>query len=615
MKRKINKLMTAIFATVLLVSGAATSLISVGTIHAADDTGSIIIHKHEAGDAIGDAGDGQELSAEKVAAMGDPIADVPYLVYAITSKLSAEQLSDFNNALSDADIVKDLHAFSKATETLGIDNLNINFSKVSPANSVTDADGNLTIDDLPINQYYLVIEQPVRHVSLPQSEPFVVRIPTNITVDDHQEEIKDVHVYPKGKVLSFAPQKRVGQMSLLNEGAGVYELDASTDGGIGVGGSNFYTMSMQMAPGYTAAGIPNAKIEISDIFPEALQLTGYESAADLDNLITIYGNRHNFGVMAQKINLDDPIDEDDPDNTTKISDYLTVSYAKNGSRNELKVTLQNNTGDSANQAALNKFLDSYNRLYFSFEVENTSTDGYQTFPNDIEVNYWRDAENDEPTISETTVEEATMHTGGFKYTKMTDESDQLPGATFRVGIKVDGNIEYIKVIKNSDGKITKVLLPGDEDYDNNSAVYYESVSSNDENEKGVIEFNGLPVYENYKYVASATDTEDEGDSDEANSDEEVVRSENMKPVKMKYYVVETEAPAGFEKLTQPREVMPDELSSTEPTDEYSTIVNVKKFTLPFTGIAGWWMFLLGFVIVGAAAFFLIRNQRKAKVRV
>ncbi|QBO37327.1 hypothetical protein EQG49_13070 [Periweissella cryptocerci] len=604
-KKKINKLMTMVFATLLFLSGAATSLIGISTIHA-DDTGSITIHKHEAG-GIGEAGDGQELDAAEVAQMGNPIADVPYFVYEISSNLTAEQLSDLNGALEDPAIVKALHDLTKTNETLTVDDLKINLAKVSPANiadSMTDENGNLTIDELALDKYYIVIEQAARHVSLPQSAPFVVRVPTNITNDGQTQEIKDIHVYPKGLVLSFAPQKRVGEMQMVSEaGGGLYELFGATEGGIGVGGSNFYTMSLQISPGYVDANIPNAKIEISDIFPEALQLKN--PATDLDKLVAVYGNPHMFGDMSQKIDADE------------IAKYFEFSYVKNGDgRNELKVTIQNISGDPGDQAELNEFLDTYNRLYFSFEVENTSTDGYQTFPNDIEVNYWRDASiPDDVTINEKTVEEATMHTGGFKYTKMTDDSDQLPGATFRVGVKVNGDIQYVKVIKNDEGTITKVLLPGDDGYDD-ATEYYEAVSSADEDKRGVVEFNSLPVYEKYKYVApSGSDVDTTPDEDDPDGDIESAQNENLTPTKMKYFVVEMSAPAGYEKLTEPRAVQPDELSSTEKTDEYSTIVNVKKFTLPFTGIAGWWLFLLGFVVVGMAGFLLIRNQRKAKARV
>ena len=80
---------------------------------------------------------------------------------------------------------------------------------------------------------------------------------------------------------------------------------------------------------------------------------------------------------------------------------------------------------------------------------------------------------------------------------------------------------------------------------------------------------------------------------------------------IQYYLVEVEAPAGYELLAQPIEFTID--AATTATGIDLEVTNVPKFTLPFTGGAGAGMFYtLGLLLVGGGALFLIVARVRAR---
>ena len=162
--------------------------------------GSIIIHKHLTG------GDGSQGKPDGSAdADGDPLADVTFAAYPITS-LDLSKQTDWDT-LSNL-VVPDSSCANPTAPTLSGQTLG-----ASAGSGTTASNGQATIGDLPVRAY-LVCETAAPANVVQKAKPFVATIP----YPDNGKWLYDVNVYPKNTVAAI--DKTVEQQSQYGYGLG-----------------------------------------------------------------------------------------------------------------------------------------------------------------------------------------------------------------------------------------------------------------------------------------------------------------------------------------------------------------------------------------------------------
>ena len=197
------------------------------------------------------------------------------------------------------------------------------------------------------------------------------------------------------------------------------------------------------------------------------------------------------------------------------------------------------------------------KVTYEASLNEDAVNGVLGNPNEVELEYSNDPQDQ--TSTDTTTDEEKVHTAAIKVLKFEEgyEDKVLSGAKFvlKNGEGADGT--YYKLV---DGKITWV--------DN-----IEEADEKTTNAEGIVEFKGLK---------NGT-----------------------------YYLVETEAPEGFNKLTDPIEVTIDYENQTEIEFQEAKVANSTGVELPGTGGAGTTLFaVLGGGIILVAAFCLIKGKSK-----
>jgi fimbrial isopeptide formation D2 family protein/LPXTG-motif cell wall-anchored protein len=169
------------------------------------------------------------------------------------------------------------------------------------------------------------------------------------------------------------------------------------------------------------------------------------------------------------------------------------------------------------------------------------------------------------------------HTGRIVVDKRdaADNQVKLAGAKFKIAATLDDANNEEHFLRISGGAILKY---GDTDYDDVSD--YEVETDND----GVAAFEGLLDY---------------------------TESDSTKTYKT-YYLVETQAPEGYNLLTEPVEVTFD--GTADADNSYTVTALIKNnagFTLPKTGGMGTFIFTLGGIaLMGAALLIYVTRRRK-----
>lgn len=210
------------------------------------------------------------------------------------------------------------------------------------------------------------------------------------------------------------------------------------------------------------------------------------------------------------------------------------------------------------------------RTYFTAQINQHAAMG-EEIPNQAHVEFTNNvgktftADSDQPEV----------HTGGalLKKVDASDETKVLPGATFEVYRKATykestaGNAElkYIQL----EGETTETAMVKMEFYDN-EALTGEKVTSFTTDENGVGYVYGLAY----------------GD----------------------YYLVETEAPSGYNKLATPIKITIN--ATSHQTENAVTVENTAGALLPSTGGPGTTAFSIGGTALMAAAVLLLLRRRK-----
>lgn len=209
------------------------------------------------------------------------------------------------------------------------------------------------------------------------------------------------------------------------------------------------------------------------------------------------------------------------------------------------------------------------RVYFTAKI-NENAAMSETIPNQAHVKYTNNLDRDYSADSD----QPEMHTGGtIVYKKSSASNKVLSGATFEVyrDAKADEEAAQTIVIGGDEKKVVKVSFYDTEKIDGNRS----KVASVTTDANGVAYIYGLAYG--------------------------------------KYYLVETQAPAGYNKLNDPILFEINATSHVIDTDGKGgiTVMNVPGIELPETGGAGTQAYAaVGWMLIGAAACLMLARKKR-----
>lgn len=317
-----------------------------------------------------------------------------------------------------------------------------------------------------------------------------------------------------------------------------------------------------------AIGIAKA-YEITDTLDTRLTLVSIDKVALAKDKGT-FGNSEAVGY--EKDEKETPLNEEtvilkkDKDYTVTIgktesgADTFKVALTSAGMR-----TVANAIATGTADTALNEL-----RVYFKAKINETAAMG-EKIPNQAHVKYTNNLDRDYSANSD----QPEVYTGGtIVYKKSSTSAKFLPGATFEVYRDAKENEQETQtiVIGGEEKKVVKVSFYNMETIENNQ----QKVDSVTTDENGVAYIYGL---------AYGT-----------------------------YYLVETQAPAGYNKLNDP---ISFEINATSHEIDTTgkggiTVVNVPGVELPETGGTGTKAYAIGgWMLIGAAMLMLARKKRVA----
>ena len=423
------------------------------------------------------------------------------------------------------------------------------YYKKHPAYTVTtDNNGkatvNLTQNSLP-DGVYAVIERENIAVSEPV-EPFYVVIPA--TTPDGGSLVYELTVKPKNEVIGdIKIEKDV--ISLGNDWASVDAYKAHT----WIIGA---TIPLDIADG--------KKYEINDNLSNQLDYLGNIKVQVEDKTPTAESK-----VLELKKDQDYVLTETLVDSVaTKDSDAFKISLTAAGMRK-----IGNYVGSAVNNYMIRVYFDAQinSNAKVAEEIPNKATLKYTN-----SVNFDFNAESDVPEVV----------TGGAKLLKVdaADKVTTLAGATFKVYRPATAEeIADEKVITETIKGISVPVMPVE--FFDNAALTGNKVTSVTSNADGVVLIYGLA------YNNAILDPDAEADSEENT-----------------YYLVETEAPDGYNLLTKPLEL---KVSATSHLD--TSVIKVENnagFELPQTGGIGTTIFTMtGLILMLGAGIILVTRRR------
>ena len=430
-------------------------------------------------------------------------------------------------------------------------------SAASTASVTTAADGSATASNLP-QGVYLVTEDESESVSVP-ADPFVVAVP--MTNADGDGWLSDVHVYPKNETMTDDKELKADTKD---------DAAAQTQSGtsVNVGDTVTWTITPSVPSEIVAYkknddGTPATPTSVTSEDAN-ISYTVYD---ELDEALTYTdGSVKVYGIKST---------DNEKTGGTLVSQSGNYTVTLDTATNKLSVSFT-----AAGRLAL------YNADYKKLRVEIDTVVNAKVLNktvhkigNDSSVEFVNKFDQTKTAESET----VEIHTAAIDITKTdaTNTSTKLAGAKFQIADS-EANAKagnYLK--KTADGYIVD---PSDSRYATASA-WVETTDAN-----GKATFSGL---EDYTSVIAADGTET--------------------PTYCSYWLVETQAPEGYNLPASPFKVTFTEDGATETANWTlsTTITNTNEFTLPLTGGMGTMLLtLVGVMLVGGAGIALFSTRKK-----
>lgn len=546
------------------------------------EKGNLTIHKYLVDDVseIGSEGDGTEKEEDKVA--GDPVEGVAFNVYSLKcdegapvippSEKDGAVYNKIKMTINEEDVEKLQIKIGSATYTYTMSKI----TDTAPSNGLTDDDGTLSYEGLAAGYYY--VEEDLENSTKDAkalidfvSRPFIVAVP--MTNSDGDGWNADVHVYPK------------------NQGADTQKTaNGEVENSVNVGDVINYEISVALPADIGEFSTFNFR----DVLDAALAYGGE------DTVKVFVSNKKDGKIVADaKVYIPQSVSEGDDKKVywtvTDTDSVIRVEFTEDGLKH--LATFVDDGKDTKTHVGM-EFQATVNENIFDKEYFVVENKGY------IEWNSDPEGDGDP---KETPTPETQTPVGEIEVDKRGTSDDpaagNLKGAEFQIAATEDGAEagEFIKVLVNDKGRITKLVNPEDDDYQDalDWIILPNATTEEIEEKQEEIDevfsfydnsFKGLKVFEN----DGSKDTD-----------------------YLTYYLVETKAPKGYNLLGSPEEVTftaaakDNDGKYKEKHSIVPIVYNTKGFTLPRTGGPGLIILtIFGIVLVGLGIMVALPKKRK-----
>lgn len=558
--RKLGKMLAVIM---LMFTTFGSGIGAFAADHAAIQpvSGDLTIHKHWAEDSsqIGAEGDGTEQTISN-----PPVENVQFNVYKLTPKTSGTDPVVPPSEKDGAVYTKN----ASSTELSIAYNGNTYVYTLTKEAGVGKTDANGIVKLTGLKGFYYVEEDLAASQSpkptIPDGsggkkevtiaspvKPFVISVPMTTTTEDSWNT--DVHVYPKNQ--GQTPTK---------------DMDGASKNSVNIGDSVNYDIKVNI-PGdiedYTV-------YKINDKLDSALTYTTGSAKA------FVYKDDGAGGWTKLEIpnasNVHYTVTDADPTVGTGNDNTLTVDFTDAG-RDKLQEYMTTAGG-------------SYTHVGIEFTTvvnENVKDKPNYTIVNkgEIEFNNGLTTENDKVPTTET-----ETNVGEVIIDKKDQKGNALTGAEFQIAKdNTDAKAgSFIKVKVNASGDITDLVYPGDADYAT-ALDWIIRPGETDSTKLGVV--GGKYYATTFKGLKTHSGVD-------------------ASRVALKYYVVETLAPDGYNLLGEPVEI--DFANGTTANVVTKEVVNSRGFKLPATGGMGLILITIaGIALIGFAVMILLPKKRQS----
>ena len=568
-KRGILTVVAACGVAAALVVGLAPGVRAAGNASLPPETGNLHIHKYASDDfsAIGAANDGTEAQVD---ASFQPAEGVVFDIYKVVAHEDGDYPGDGPYRLTTStseeagSIIEVAVLTDGAGEEFGIES-------ASTASVTTGADGQATASGL-VQGVYLVVEEENEGIAEP-AEPFTVAVP--MTDASGSGWLSDVHVYPKNQTMYV--NKYLAHSTADNEAAGT-----QTGHAVNVGDTVHYSVSATVPDGViayaknadntpkvpteTTAEDAKVKYAITDAFDTALT---FDAASGVSG---VYG----WGLDSTGAEVWNLINSSFYEVALDASNVAKVEFTAAGRLALYEAGYSKVRVDfdvTVNDGMLSKE---------KTKIENTA---YVKFTNKFGTEKSYDSSTDfDPDDPHDDDPKVPVHTGHISVVKKDATSGNvLSGAKFKIADnEADAKAgKYLR--KTAEGAIVD---PADARWA--TATDWEATSADD----GTFSFDGVEDF------TSTIDAD-------GNETKEYCA----------YWLVETQAPSGYNLPASPVKVQFSAENSTEAVNwtVEGTVTNTNDFTLPLTGGPGQALLVLaGLAFTAAAAVLVTAASRRKK---
>ena len=600
MKAKTKRILAAVMSAAILASVTAAAIPSASAVSTNQSEGqqtspylidysktaSLTLYKYEMSDVSKATEGSNGEQTDKIPEGATPLADVTFTV---TKVAELKDCID-NGKLS----IPSLEEAAKAVQT-----------STEVYTATTDTTGVAKLENLPLGIYYVQETKSPSQV-VKKIAPFVLTLP--LTNSDGTKWLYDVYSYPKNQTsYGSAILQKVDSVDNKTIDGAKFDLQYSTDN------TNYQTFMPDIVTGsdgtatidnlpsqcyyrfveteapdekyivdstkyyefyIDAAGnmvrddsvVADSTVKVENDYPliHKYILDGEKGTKGIDNTANI------GDTVYWEINTSIPYEIGDM-TTYTITDTMSKGLKYTGAELYLdnKTKLTEGTDYTVSEDGLNvsfaidtKKLTSYSEVELYFNTELTSEAELAVdIPNTSKLTYTNNIGTE--STYQVTSETPTVHTGGYSFYKVDESRKGLQGATF-------------------------ALYRTKEDFNNGATP----VATQQSDENGVVTFSGLAY-------GSFSRTEDEKAQGGVENGETT------------YWLVETQAPAGYALHAEPIEIKVNKTSHIASNNV--EIVNSLVPDMPKTGAVQSALWLLGIVIaLAGGAMFILTTRNKTK---